>query len=305
MRGCPRNPDAQKGKAPGSRSQVGGEAPGANTAESSDTFHTRSPYVASDVPHCSSPGPRVDGGGASISNQPALTPALVPGSALRKVLVSSAQGTATSYSNAQGILRTDLQPSAVTWEGVPSPSAQGHVDDSATSFPLMDSDTSSSHRYQAPVQPTMQLRGNQDVSVIQTSEESHFYRDPDNLSSEEATTPSSAEGTTYMQTAPSSRFVYPSTREVARDALQGDLLPANVVLAGIVQQLPQLPQLPGPPSFGVRSREAGSSLAGLENPMATAEFPFFISPIAPTSSFPEELSPHHHDTQDEGPIPPA
>jgi len=89
--------------------------------------------------------------------------------------------------------------------------------------------------------------------------------------------------------------------EVARDALQGDLLPANVMLAGAVQQPAQLPR---PTSLSMRPREAGGSLAGLENPMATAEFPFSISPIAPTSSFPEELRPHHHDTQDDGPTSP-
>lgn len=199
MRGCPRNPN--KGKATESRSQTGGETPpllAANTAEPPDAPHMRGPYVASDVPHYSSPGSHVDGG-ASISNQLVPAPALVPGSAPRKTLISSAQGTATSNSNEE-ILRTDLQPSAVVWEGVPSLSAQGHVDDTATSFPFIDNDTSSSRRYQAPVQPTMQLRGYQDASMAQTSKGSHFYRDPDNFSSEEATVPSSADVTTYMVT---------------------------------------------------------------------------------------------------------
>jgi len=196
MRGCPRNPN--KGKATESRSQVGGEAPpllGANTAEPPDAFHARSPYVASDVPHYSSPGSHVDGG-ASISNQPvAASAALVPGSAPRKTLISSAQGTSNSN---EEILRTGLKPSAAAWEGVPSPSAQGHVhvDDSATSFPFIDNDT---HRYQAPVQPTMQLRGYQDASEAQTSEGYHFYGDPNNLS-EEATVPSSADVTTNKVT---------------------------------------------------------------------------------------------------------
>jgi len=197
MRGCPRNPN--KGKARESRSQVGGEAPpllAANTAEPPDAFHTWSPYVASDVPHYSSPGSHVMVEHQyAINNQLVPAPALALGSAPRKTLISSLQGTATSNSNEE-ILRTDLQPSAVVWEGVPSPSAQGHVD--STSFPFIDNDTSSSHRHQAPVQPTMQQRGYQDVSMAQTSEGSHFYRDPDHLSSEEATAPSSADVTTPM-----------------------------------------------------------------------------------------------------------
>ena len=162
-------------------------------------FHTQSPYAPSNVPHYSSPGSHIDGGGASTSNQP--SPALVPGPAPRNMLISSAHGTTTSDSNDQDILRADLQPSAVTWGGVPSPPAQGNVDDSATSFP---NDSSSSRRYRAPVRPGIQLGGNQDASVAQTSEGSRFYRDTDNLSLEEATAPfvhgSSADVTTYMVT---------------------------------------------------------------------------------------------------------
>jgi hypothetical protein len=95
----------------------------------------------------------------------------------------------------------------------------------------------------------------------------------------------------------SNRFVYPSTRDVARDALQSDPLPANVVLADSVRQPPQLSR---PPS-DVRPRGAGSSSAGFENAIAVAEFSFSINPIAPTASFPDELRPPHHNIEDDAP----
>jgi hypothetical protein len=312
MRGCPRNPNAQKGKATGSQSQGGGEAPppvGPNAAESSNTYQSQSPYIASDAPYFGGSGSQIDSEGASTSMQ--SPPATVPGSAPRDLGILSAQNTAISDPNDHRVSGADLQFSAVSWENVSSPPSQGHVDGSAFSPPY--NEAGSSDWYRTSAHPGMLPAGNQDTFVAQTLEESRFHRQPDTPTSQETTASlvqsSTVEitATIVMCSAPLVEFCatdeyarkpipYPSTNEVAREALRGNQLPAYVVLAGHLRQPPQLSR---PLSFGMRPRAADSSSPGFVDAMA--ELPFPIDPIAPTASFPEELRPPHYNIQGDVP----
>jgi hypothetical protein len=185
MRGCPQNPDAQKGKVTGSRSQGGGEGPpplGDHGPESSNMHHSQNPYIVSDAPYY---GLQIDGEGASTSIQ--SPSALVPRSALEDLDILSAQNTPISGPDDYGILGTGLQFSAVTWGSVSSPSSQGHVDGSAV--PLAYIDAGPSDWSQTLAHPSMLPERNQDTTVAQTLEEPRFHRQPDTSISQRTRAP--------------------------------------------------------------------------------------------------------------------
>lgn len=193
MRGCPQNPNPQKGKAAGSRSQSGSEAPptfGENVAEPSNTHHSQSPYIASDVPYYGSLGSQIDDEGASTRIQ-----SLVPGSAPRGLDIPPARNAIISGPGDHGSLETDLPPPGVNWGNIPSPLPRGHVDSSAVPLPYMGADSSD-----WPAHPSMPPQREQDRLVAQTLEERGFRRQPDTSMSQRAVAPLMQSPTAEMTT---------------------------------------------------------------------------------------------------------
>lgn len=253
MRRCPRNPNPQKGKATGSRSQGEGEihpfVP--NAAKPSDTYPSQSPHITPD-PNYGGPGTQVGGEGASTSMQ-----SLMPGSLRQDLGALSAQNTPVSGPDNHEMLGTDLPFSTVTWENFSSPLSQGHVGGSVFPFPYIDA--SSSDWYEMPAHPGIMPEGNQDISA-RALDGSRFHQQlatptpMDAMTSPVQSPTADITATMVMFSGPLfemcatnryarkpiPRFAYPSTSDVTRDALQGDQLLANVVLDSPVRRPPQL-----------------------------------------------------------------